>query len=470
MKWTGYAMIKENQALLNRLNVLSDGLIIFLTLPIAFWLRFYVLPGGVISVPFSQYLMLAGVLVAVHLFTYAAFGLYRSFRQTRLLRELARLWWASILDMAVLLSVLFVRHEIHVSRWTLAIFFALNLFLLSAKRVLLRSALRRARQQGYNQKHVILLGRGQMARRYRETIQRERELGYHLVGYVAAPIGESDWQGLRYLGDYEALESILDLYRPDEVVSAVDLEDYPQTPHIIAACEKTGTKLSIIPFYAEYMPSRPQFDDLNGIPMLNIRRIPLDNWANAFCKRAMDVVGSLALLVVTSPIMLAAAIGVKLSSPGPVIFRQKRIGRKKKPFYMYKFRSMRVNDRQETGWSSSSDDRKTRFGALLRKCSIDEFPQFFNVLRGDMSLVGPRPEVPYYVEQFKEEVPLYMVKHQVRPGITGWAQVNGLRGDTSIQARIEHDIYYIEHWSLLFDIKILCLTLVKGFINDEKLH
>ena len=462
-------MIKENQVLLNRLNVISDGLIIFFTLPIAFWLRFYVLPGGVISVPFSQYLILAGVLVAVHLFTYAAFGLYRSFRQTRLLRELPKLWWASILDMTVLLSVLFVRHDIHVSRWTLAIFFALNLFLLSAKRVLLRSVLRHARQQGYNQKHVILLGRGPMARRYLETIRRERELGYHLVGDVAAE-HEKAWQELSYLGDYEALESILDLYRPDEVVSAVDLEDYPQTPHIIAACEKTGTKLSIIPFYAEYMPSHPQFDDLNGIPMLNIRRIPLDNWANAFCKRAMDVVGSLVLLVFTSPIMLVAAIGVKLSSPGPVIFRQKRIGRNKKPFYMYKFRSMRVNDRQETGWSSSTDDRKTRFGALLRKCSIDEFPQFFNVLRGDMSLVGPRPEVPYYVEQFKEEVPLYMVKHQVRPGITGWAQVNGLRGDTSIQARIEHDIYYIEHWSLLFDIKILCLTLVKGFINDEKLH
>ena len=204
--------------------------------------------------------------------------------------------------------------------------------------------------------------------------------------------------------------------------------------------------------------------------MLNIRRIPLDNLANAFCKRVIDIVGSLVLIILTSPIMLACAIGVKLTSPGPVIFRQKRVGQDKHTFYMYKFRSMRVNKRQDTGWSSDQDSRKTRFGAFMRKCSLDEFPQFFNVLRGDMSLVGPRPEVPYYVEQFKEDIPLYMVKHQVRPGITGWAQVNGLRGDTSIKERIEHDIYYIEHWSLLFDLKILFLTVFKGkFLNSEHL-
>ena len=217
------------------------------------------------------------------------------------------------------------------------------------------------------------------------------------------------------------------------------------------------------------MPSNPQFDDLDGIPLMNIRRIPLDNWVNAFLKRLLDVVGSLVLIIFSSPLMLIAAVGVKLSSPGPVIFTQERIGRNKKPFRMYKFRSMRVNDRQDTGWSRDRDDRKTKFGAFIRKCSIDELPQFFNVLKGDMSLVGPRPEVPYYVEQFKDEIPLYMVKHQVRPGITGWAQVNGLRGDTSIKARVEHDIFYIEHWTLGFDIRILFMTLFKALINSERL-
>lgn len=168
--------------------------------------------------------------------------------------------------------------------------------------------------------------------------------------------------------------------------------------------------------------------------------------------------------------MLITAIGVKLSSPGPIIFKQQRVGLDKKLFYMYKFRSMRVNSGSDTSWSTNHDNRKTKFGAIIRKCSLDEFPQFFNVLKGDMSLVGPRPELPHFVEQFKEEIPLYMVKHQVRPGITGWAQVNGFRGDTSIEERIRHDIYYIENWSLTLDIKILIMTLWRGVFNQEQLQ
>ena len=214
------------------------------------------------------------------------------------------------------------------------------------------------------------------------------------------------------------------------------------------------------------MPSHPVIDEICGISLVNIRHIPLDNIGNAFFKRATDIVGSLRLIILTSPLMLFAAIGVRLSSPGPILFKQERVGLGKKPFYMYKFRPMRVNDQQSTGWSTDSDPRKTKFGAFIRKFSIDELPQFFNVLKGDMSLVGPRPELPYFVNQFKESVPLYMVKHQVRPGITGWAQVNGFRGDTSIKGRIEHGIYYIENWTLLFDIKILFMTIFR-FKNSE---
>ena len=379
------------------------------------------------------------------------------------------MWLSSALVMALLLSFLFVQHYIDYSRWTLAVYFFLSVGLLSGKRIALRKTLRLFRQKGYNQKHVLLLGSGQMARSYLEKVRGEKELGYHPIGYVA--VQRSKELDLKYLGSFEALETLLDRHRPDEVVSAIAPEDYQRTPQIIAACEKTGTKLSIIPFYAPYMSSNPRFDDLDGIPMVNIRHIPLDNWANAFCKRAMDIIGSLLLILMTSPVMLACAIGVKLSSPGPVIFRQKRIGRNKKTFYMYKFRSMRVNTGQDTSWSSDRDVRKTKFGAFLRKCSLDELPQFFNVLKGEMSLVGPRPELPFFVEQFKEDVPLYMVKHQVRPGITGWAQINGLRGDTSIKARVEHDIYYIEHWSLMFDIEILLATVFKGkFMNSEVLN
>lgn len=462
-------MIKENQKLFNRLNVLSDGVLIFPMLPVAFWIRFYVLPGGIVTVPLSEYLVLDIFLTGIQLFLFASFGLYRSFRKTPLRKELAKLGQAGALEMVLLLSFLFIGREVHYSRWTLAIFFVLSMGALSTKRIILRKALRHLRQQGFNQKHVLILGSGSLAQEYLHAVRADRELGYHPVGYVAQqPMNIPDPP--LYLGGFDRLDAVMEQYRPDEVVSAVGLEDYQRTPQIIAACEKAGVKLSIIPIYAEYMTSQPQFDDLNGIPLMNIRRIPLDNWANAFCKRAMDIAGSALLLILTSPVMLLCAIGVRLSSPGPVIFCQTRVGLNKRPFSMYKFRSMRVNDAQETAWSQDRDDRKTRLGSFLRKFSLDEFPQFWNVLKGDMSLVGPRPELPHFVEQFKEEVPLYMLKHQVRPGITGWAQVNGLRGDTSIKARVEHDIYYIENWSLLFDLKILLMTVFKGqFINHEVL-
>lgn len=462
-------MIKENQKLLNQLNVLSDGVILFFMLPLAFWLRFFVLPGGEISVPLREYLVLDIFLTFASLFTIAAFGLYHSFRRERLRKELARLWMACALDIGLLLSYLFVAHDVHYSRLTLALYFVLSLVALSGKRIVLRKTLRHFRKLGYNRKYVLILGNGPMAHKYLKAILAEPEFGFYAVGYVSETPSENEWD-LAHLGRFEHLEQLIECHHPDEVVSAVEVEDYHRMREIIIACEKTGTKLSVIPLYADFMPPNPQFDELNGIPLMNIRRIPLDNWANAFLKRAVDIVGSFLLLLISSPVMLACAIGVKLSSPGPVFFKQERVGLGKKSFYMYKFRSMRVNDSANTAWSEDYDERKTKFGAFLRKCSLDEFPQFFNVLKGDMSLVGPRPEIPFFVDQFKEEVPLYMVKHQVRPGITGWAQVNGFRGDTSIKGRIEHDIYYIEHWSLLFDLKILLITLFGGkFLNNEKL-
>lgn len=463
-------MIKENQRLLNRLHVLSDGAVLYLSLPAAFWIRFHVLRGGTVTVPLWRYLVLGVVLTLAQLFVYAALGLYQSQRKARLVWELERLWLAGGLVMGALLSFLFVQRYVDYSRLTLVVWFFLSGGLLSCKRAALRRGLRYFRQRGYNQKHVVVIGSGEMARAYWETVRCDLELGYTAVGYVSVR-PEPGLEGLRWLGGYEKLGGVLESGRPDEAVCAIGPEEYGRMPEIISCCEKTGTKLSIIPFYAKYMPSNPQFDELEGIPLLNLRRIPLDNWANALCKRGMDIVGSLALIAVSAPLMVACAIGVKLSSPGPVIFKQKRVGLGKRPFYMYKFRSMYVNGTQGTAWSTNHDGRKTRFGAFMRKCSLDELPQFFNVLKGDMSLVGPRPEIPYYVEKFKEDVPLYMVKHQVRPGITGWAQVNGLRGDTSIKARVEHDVYYIEHWSVLFDIEILLKTVFGGkFVNGEALR
>lgn len=461
-------MIRENQRVLNYVHILSDGAILFLSFPIGFWVRFSVF-SGIETVPLQNYIILAAAYTVIQLFTYAAFGLYQSFRRKSLRAELLRLWEATLLDTVVLQSLLFLGWGVHYSRLVLITAFLFSAAVLGIKRFVLRRFLRRYRQKGYNQKHVIVVGCGRLARRYVNEIQAAPELGYRVDGYVAKSrdVGMND---LTLLGGFENMDDLLERLCPDEVVAAMEPEDFPRTQEVIAACENAGVRLSIIPFYADHIPSNPQFDDLNGIPMLNIRHIPLDNWANAFCKRVMDVIGSAVLLLVFSPVMLLCAIGVKLSSPGPVIFKQKRIGRDKKPFSIYKFRSMRLNDVQDTGWSKNTDDRRTSFGAWMRKCSLDELPQFWNVLRGEMSLVGPRPELPHYVEQFRNEVPLYMVKHQVRPGITGWAQVNGYRGDTSIKGRIEHDVYYIENWSLIFDLQILFMTVFEGkFLNKERI-
>jgi len=463
-------MIRENQKLLNQINVLTDAAILFFSLPLAFMVRFYILPDGIATIPLEDYLLLDALLMLTHLISYAALGLYASFRRASLPGELLRLWFAGILNMTGLLSILFLVWQVDYSRLTLAFYFFLSVTGVSCKRMMLRLYLRRLRRAGYNQKHVVILGMGKTARDYLATIRTQRELGYHPAGYIARqPVPGMD--GLSYLGSFEQAEDILDRFQPDEVIAALEAEDLPLTPRIIHLCEKLGLKLSLIPFYAEYMSSTPQFDSIGDIPLLNIRRIPLDNWGNAFCKRLLDIVGSLTLILLTSPIMLVCAVGVRLSSPGPILFRQERVGRGKKRFFMYKFRSMRVNDQQSTRWSTDRDERKTPFGAFLRKYSLDELPQFFNVLMGSMSLVGPRPELPHFVEQFKDEIPLYMVKHQVRPGITGWAQINGLRGDTSIRDRINHDIYYIENWSLWLDIRILFTTVFGGkFKNSEQLR
>lgn len=460
-------MIRENQRLLNGLNVLSDGVLILAAMPIAFWLRFYIM-DGVISVPLEMYLLQSTVLMAVELVIFAFFGLYRSFRNMAILRELGRVCLSHCLVMGVYLSGLFLFGDTHTSRMVLAFYGLIGAILLCTKRIALRLILRRMRKKGYNQKFVVIVGSGAMARRYAETIRTQRGMGYTLLGYVSQE--PAVWPEAEWLGTYSALADVLDRTMPDEVVSAIDPARYVETPAIIAACEKAGVKLSIIPFYAEYMHTATRIDDLNGIPLMNIHRVPLDNLFHAFCKRTLDVVGAAILLLISSPVLLICAIGVRITSPGPIIFRQQRVGRYKKNFTMYKFRSMRVNDRQDTAWSRASDDRRTAFGSFLRKCSLDELPQLVNVLKGDMSLVGPRPEIPKFVEQFKEEIPLYMLKHQVRPGITGWAQVKGLRGDTSIEERIRHDLYYIEHWSLLFDIRILLMTVFGGkFLNQEKL-
>lgn len=458
-------MIRENQRLLNQLHVITDALAVLLAMLAAYWLRFSLFRGDR-AMPLSHYVWLGLGAAVLTLIVFAVAGLYTSFRTVRFHVEAGRVAALDLLVALIVMAAMYVLRFEDTSRWTVAFFYAVSTLLLTGKRAVLRTLLRHYRAMGYNQKRVLLVGHGDSAELYLKKVASDRNLGFQVVGCVS---DKPCWKSLPYCGGYDRLADAFAQTHPDEVVVALSADESDRMPAIIHACEKDGTKVSVIPFYARYMPSDPQVDSINGLPLINLRRVPLDNLGNAFVKRAMDIVCSLFLIILTSPLMLIAAIGVKLSSPGPVIFKQERVGKDKKPFYMYKFRSMRVNARENTGWSKNEDDRKTWFGSLIRKCSVDELPQFFNVLKGDMSLIGPRPELPYFVEQFKEDIPRYMVKHQVRPGITGWAQVNGLRGDTSIEKRIEYDLYYIENWTLAFDLRILIMTAFCMF-NKEKVN
>lgn len=340
-----------------------------------------------------------------------------------------------------------------------------SLVLMFSKKVTMISVLHNLRMRKRNVKHVLLVTDSQeMADAYMEEILDNPQFGYSVIGYV----GNLNVIGLPHLGTTGDLDHVLKEYRPDEVVLAFDTVRKKLITKYIGICNNNCAKILVVPAICGYFRSPRQITELGNLPLIDIRSTPFDKASNLVAKRIVDIVGSLLLIILTSPLMLITAIGVKLSSPGPILFRQVRVGKNNREFTMYKFRSMRVNDEQQTGWSTETDPRKTKFGTFIRKVALDELPQFFNVLKGDMSLVGPRPEMPFFVEKFKKEVPLYMLKHLVHPGITGLAQIKGLRGDTSIQARIDEDIDYIENWTFWGDIRILLMTPFCAFNRHEK--
>ena len=323
---------------------------------------------------------------------------------------------------------------------------------------------------GFNLKHILLIGYSRAAEGFVDRVCVNPEWGYQIRGILDdhQPAGYA-YKGVEVLGPIANLEVFLASNTLDEIAITLSIKEYMNLEEIVAACEKSGVHTKFIPDYNNMIPTIPFMEDLQGLPIIHIRHVPLTNMFNATMKRLVDIAGAVFGLVIFSPIMLVTALLVKVTSPGPVLYSQERVGLHNHTFKMYKFRSMEVQDpkKERSQWTTPHDPRVTPIGKFIRKTSIDEMPQFFNILVGDMSLVGPRPERPLFVEKFKEEIPRYMIKHQVRPGLTGWAQVNGYRGDTSITKRIEHDLYYIENWSLGFDFKIMFLTIFKGFINKN---
>lgn len=445
--------------------MLLEALLIYISYRISIFVRFTLLDGTPNPVVTDS---LIKVIIALYslctVFLFYLFHLYIPMHQLRAGREFTLLILLNIVALLALGMVLYLFRFADYSRVALGLFGLFSVAALCTKRIIARNVMHKRFERNIGLQRVILIGSGDLAAQYWRDINNYSQYGRSVIGYI----GEDSNAGIGpYLGSLNQIEEILENHDCDEVVVALEQEDagYIQTALDIAG--KEGLRISMIPLYHRYFPRHPTIESFGNSIVIDLRATPLDNLALAAIKRAFDIVGSLLLLILLSPLMLVTAIVIKLESPGPVFFRQQRVGLHKKEFTMLKFRSMRVNNTSDTAWSTKTDSRRTRFGRFIRKYSIDELPQLFNVLAGSMSLVGPRPEVPFYVRRFKESVPLYLVRQQVRPGMTGWAQVHGLRGDTSIEARVKYDIWYIENWSLLLDIRILFLTLLGGFMNDE---
>ena len=468
-------MIKNNQKRLNRLHVALDALVIAAAYIVSWFITLKSGLFGTVGVLPTWFYMGALVLIVPgYLLLYTIFQLFAPKRiQSRRL-EFANICKANITGLFLLGTILYLgRKNPYLQEFSARLligFFFTNIAAETLERNLIRLALRSMRARGYNQKHVLLVGYSRAAESYIDRVLANPEWCYQIRGILDNRRERGyEYRGVRVIGPLGDLKGILDLNELDEIAITLSIDEYGELEHLVAECEKSGVHTKFIPDYNNMIPTRPYTEDLQGLPVINIRHVPLNDPLNAALKRIVDVFGAVVALALFSPIMLVAAIAVKLTSKGPVIYSQERVGLHNRPFRMYKFRSMEVQepDREKGEWTTRHDPRVTPVGRFIRKTSIDEMPQLINVLIGDMSLVGPRPERPFFVEKFKEEIPRYMIKHQVRPGMTGWAQVNGYRGDTSIIKRIECDLYYIENWTLGFDFKILFLTFFKGFINKN---
>lgn len=467
-------MIKDNQKYFNRLHLLLDALVVAVSYIFAWYLKFDspfsdISPEiGVLTM--QSYFELLYFIVPGYIILYYYFNLYTPKRATVHKYEIINIIQANTVGIILLMAGWYFIKQNDVSRTMMGLFYIINIIFTTIFRSVLRSLLQFFRKKGYNLKYILLVGYSRAAEEYILRINANPQWGYVVRGILddSVPRGTT-YKGVKVIGSIGNLNYILPQNKLDEIAITLSLDNYDRLEYIVDMCEKSGVHTKFIPDYSSLFPSRPYTEDLMGLAVVNIRYVPLTNNLNWVVKRVVDIVVSLIGLVVLSPIMLISAIAVKLSSKGPVIFKQERIGLHNKPFEMYKFRTMEVQKPgvEKKGWTTKDDPRVTKVGKLLRKTSMDELPQLFNILKGDMSVVGPRPERPQFVEKFKEEIPRYMVKHQVRPGLTGWAQINGYRGDTSIKRRIEHDIFYIENWTLSFDIKIMFLTIFKGLINKN---
>jgi Undecaprenyl-phosphate glucose phosphotransferase len=477
-------MVRRYNRLLVGFYIVTDAVLAIWAFVLAYGIRF---ESGLIPVtqgypPFEQYL---NVLPFVAVLTPLAFqlqGVYRLRRGRSRVDDFFAVLIGTILAVVLgVIATLYVgayyateeekaRGAYEVSQLVWGLFLTINVLFTYASREGIRELLERRWRAGIGLKRILIAGAGDLGRLVADRMLQHRELGYQVVGFVDDRAGGDHigYRGLPLLGTLAEVGEIAQRERVDHLYVALSLEEHAKLLDLIEITSRECIDVKVVPDLLQFIALRARLEDLDGLPVINVNDVPLQGF-NAWVKRSIDIMLSAAALTALSiPLVIIAAL-IKLSSNGPIFYRQERMGLDGKAFTVYKFRSMHDGAEDVTGpiWARDNDPRVTRLGHWLRRLDLDELPQFWNVLRGDMSIVGPRPERPYFVEQFKHRIPQYMLRHKVKAGITGWAQVNGWRGNTSLEKRIEYDLYYIENWSVTLDIKIMWLTLVRGVFQRD---
>jgi len=477
-------MLNRHNRLLVAVHVLSDSLLAVVAFLITYFLRFQTgfIPAPKGIPPFEQYLNLLPFIAVLVPVGFHLQGLYRLRRGRSPVDDFFAVFVGSILAVVFgIVATMYVeiyfaspaardRGAFEISQAAWAIFLVLNVALTFTARAVVREALERRWRAGIGLKRILIAGSGELGRLVADKILEHRELGYQIVGFVddRASGDHLGYRGLPLLGTIDDAAEISARESVDHLYVALPPEQHVRMLQLIESTSRECVDVKVVPDLLQVIALRARLEDLDGIPVININDVPLQGF-NSIVKRTIDVLISLAALVVlTIPFAVIAAL-IKLTSRGPVFYRQERMGLDGTAFMIYKFRSMYDDAERETGpvFASDNDPRRTPIGKVLRRSNIDELPQLYNALRGEMSIVGPRPERPNFVAQFKHRIPQYMLRHKVKAGITGWAQVNGWRGNTSIEKRIEYDLYYIENWSVRLDLKIMWLTVLRGFFHKH---
>jgi Undecaprenyl-phosphate glucose phosphotransferase len=456
-------VLKAHSKLLEHIMLAGDLVVVAACWLLAYVVRFYVLGPPLRSEipPLYPYLLMLLPILVVWGVSFRAFDLYRPRRIASHLSEAADLAKASSLGALVLVAVMtFLFREYEYSRVVIVYFWLLSIAAVWLARATFREGLRFARRRGYNLRYAVVVGDGELAATVVSRLAARTDVGIEVLGVVG-----DDKEGMgnaRRLGGYSDLRAVLDAHVVDHVILALVHEDYGRLGGLLEAVGDEPVTIHVVPDLFRFASLRGGVEEFEGMPFIHLRDSPLHGWSQV-TKRVFDLVFSGALLIGLAPVLLLLALGVKLTSRGPVLYRQERMGLDGQRFRMLKLRTMRADAEMGTGpiWATEDDPRRVPYGAWLRRLSLDELPQFLNVLRGEMSVVGPRPERPFFVEQFRRTVPGYMLRHKVKSGVTGWAQVNGLRGNTSLEKRIQYDLEYIERWSLWLDVKIIVLTVVR---------